>query len=59
MLGGNCRGVKTGWTLSAGGCLAVWIEDVKVSLVVVLLGCDTLEGRFVEAARLIDIATNT
>jgi D-alanyl-D-alanine carboxypeptidase (penicillin-binding protein 5/6) len=56
------RGLKTGYTPKAGGCLSSVFETNKFSanectLVVIVLGSKTQEHRFVDTSRLVEYAT--
>ena len=47
-------GLKTGTTSQAGSCMSATAERDGLSLVAVVLGCDTGTGRFSDAAKLLD-----
>lgn len=47
-------GLKTGTTSQAGSCMSATAEREGLSLVAVVLGCDTGTGRFSDAAKLLD-----
>lgn len=47
-------GIKTGWTMAAGGCLAAEAKQNGVDLLVVLMQTPTMEDRFTDAAALLD-----
>lgn len=50
----GCIGGKTGWTNAARGCLAVAAKRNGRTLVAVVMHSQDDEGRFTEAARLLD-----
>lgn len=50
----GAKGIKTGWTQSAGGCLAALAEREGHTLLVIVLHSDTPATRFTEAAALLD-----
>lgn len=47
-------GLKTGTTSQAGSCMSATASREGLSLVAVVLGCDTGKGRFSDAAKLLD-----
>lgn len=47
-------GLKTGTTSQAGSCMSATAQRDGLSLVAVVLGCDTGTGRFSDAAKLLD-----
>ncbi len=47
-------GLKTGTTSQAGSCMSATAEREGLSLVAVVLGCDTGKGRFADCATLLD-----
>ncbi len=47
-------GLKTGTTSQAGSCMSATAERDNLSLVAVVLGCDTGTARFSDAAKLLD-----
>ena len=47
-------GLKTGTTSKAGSCISATAERNGLKLVAVVLGCDTTEHRFADAAALLD-----
>jgi len=47
-------GLKTGTTGQAGSCMTATAQRDGLSLVAVVLGCDTGTGRFSDAAKLLD-----
>lgn len=47
-------GIKTGWTNSAGGCLAASAKRNGIRLIAVVMNAPDVEARFTEAAKLLD-----
>lgn len=47
-------GLKTGTTSQAGSCMSATAQREGLSLVAVVLGCDTGKGRFADCATLLD-----
>lgn len=54
----GCHGLKTGYTARAGGCLAsIFNSEISgSSLLVIVLGCNTQEHRFIDTTRLVEWA---
>ncbi|MBE6793800.1 MAG: D-alanyl-D-alanine carboxypeptidase [Ruminococcaceae bacterium] len=48
------KGLKTGTTSQAGSCMSAVAERDNMTLVAVVLGCDTGTGRFSDSAKLLD-----
>ena len=48
------KGIKTGWTTTAGPCLATYVIRGGWELIVVLLGCKSLEARWSETNKLVN-----
>lgn len=48
------KGIKTGWTMASGGCLAAEAQQNGVDLLVVLMQTPTMEDRFTDAKALLD-----
>lgn len=48
------KGIKTGWTMASGGCLAAEAKQNGVDLLVVLMQTPTMEDRFTDAKALLD-----
>jgi D-alanyl-D-alanine carboxypeptidase len=53
MIGGCCKGIKTGITANAGGCLATLWEEGGRRIIVLVLGCKDEAARFTETQKLI------
>lgn len=47
-------GIKTGWTNSAGGCLAASAKRKGIRLIAIVMNAPDVDARFTEAARLLD-----
>jgi D-alanyl-D-alanine carboxypeptidase len=55
----GCRGLKTGFTARAGGCLSTVFEtefEGMRGLFVIVLGCRTQEHRFIDTTKLVEWA---
>ena len=50
----GCTGIKTGYTLSAGGCLAASAKRGDIELVAIIMHSADMETRFTDAAKLFD-----
>ncbi|WP_034600961.1 D-alanyl-D-alanine carboxypeptidase family protein [Clostridiisalibacter paucivorans] len=50
----GANGIKTGFTQSAGYCLAASAKRENLNLISVVLGCDTSNNRFKESIKLLD-----
>ena len=53
MIGGPVKGIKTGITATAGGCLSTFWESEGKRLLVVVLGCKDEARRFTDTRKLI------
>ncbi len=47
-------GIKTGWTSAAGACLAASAKRDGIELITIIMHSETNDGRFIEAANLLD-----
>lgn len=54
LLGKNgCKGIKTGFTQKAGGCLSSLFEVGEEELLVIVLGCKSSNDRFNDTLKLV------
>ena len=49
----GCKGVKTGFTHRAGGCLSTLFEIGGDQVMVVVMGCKTSDDRFIDTSKLL------
>ena len=50
----GCTGLKTGYTSAAGHCLAATAERGGTEFIAVVMGCESSDSRFADAAALLD-----
>ena len=50
----GCTGIKTGYTLAAGGCLAASAKRGDIELIAIVMHSADMETRFTDAAKLFD-----
>ena len=50
----GCTGIKTGWTMAAGGCLAASAKRDGIELIAIVMNAADTKVRFSDAAKLLD-----